>query len=450
LDFIDIGIMVADKNAHIKYLNPAFAEMYNVTPDKAIDKRVKDVFPASRLELIMKRGKPEKVARCSYAGKDALINRYPILNGGEVAGGLVEVLFRDINFLKELLHKLEALEKKVIYYKQKTEGLPRAKFGFNDIVCSSEPMKKLKELGERFARSTRPVLIVGESGTGKELVAHSIHGASPRASEAFISVNCAAIPKDLLESELFGFEEGTFSGAKSGGKVGKFEIADRGSIFLDEIGDLPMEMQAKLLRVLESGEIQKIGSSANVFSDFRLIAATNKDLAKAVAAGTFREDLYYRLCMLVLKIPPLRERLDDLSPIAHYLTTNLIQAPIQGPISISSEVKQLFERYSWPGNIRELRNCLCFAMFSMDEGQHEIKLCNLPPYLLGKSASCANQPGAAPTPLSLAREKGEKDALVHALEVTGKNKAKAARLLGISRNEVYKKMRKHGLTERAG
>ncbi|MHC1725641.1 MAG: sigma-54 interaction domain-containing protein [Syntrophobacteraceae bacterium] len=445
LDFINVGILVTDRDAHIKYVNPAFAEMYSLKPDDVIEKKVKELFPASRLDLVMKTGKPDKVTKCSFQGRDALINRYPIMSNGEVCGGLVKVFFRDINFLKDLLQRLNILEKKVLYYKQKTAGLPKAKYVFDDIIGGSEPIESLKKLGERFAHSSRPVLIMGESGTGKELVAHSVHAASPRSAETFISINCAAIPKDLLESELFGFEEGAFSGAKAGGKVGKFEIADRGTIFLDEIGDLPLEMQAKLLRVIENGEIQKIGSSAPISSDFRLIAATNKDLVAAAAAGTFREDLYHRLNMLVLRVPPLRERAEDVLPIAHHLMGSISQGPNVGPVSISPEVGQLFQAYPWPGNIRELKNCLCFAIFSLDEGQSEIKLRNIPPYLLEKGVKCVNPLPYVPTPLCLAREKGEKEALVNALELTGSNKVRTAQLLGVSRNEVYKKMRKYGL-----
>ena len=174
------------------------------------------------------------------------------------------------------------LEKKVNYYRRKSQGLPTAIYTFDDLVGKGESIRHSKSLGLRFAHSSQPVLLFGESGSGKELVAHALHAASQRAREAFIRVNCAAIPKDLMESELFGFEDGTFTGAKIGGKVGKFELADKGTIFLDEIADLPFDMQAKLLRVIDNKEIQKIGNSGSVTSDFRLIAATNKDLEKLV------------------------------------------------------------------------------------------------------------------------------------------------------------------------
>lgn len=291
LDMANIGILVTDRSGNIKYLNRVYAEMFEMGIETALTRNINDYFPNSKLMMVMATGLPDKAIKFSFRGRDALINRYPIWEDGEVVGGLLEVYFRDIQVLKDLMLHMNILEKKIQYYKRKTQGLPGARYTFEDVIGESECIRNFKALGRRFARTTRPVLLLGESGTGKELAAHAVHSASPRAKEVFISVNCAAIPKDLLEAELFGFEEGTFTGAKAGGKVGKFELADKGTIFLDEIGELPMEMQAKLLRVIENGEIQKIGASSYSSSDFRLIAATNKDLPAAVQAGTFREDL---------------------------------------------------------------------------------------------------------------------------------------------------------------
>ena len=205
-------------------------------------------------------------------------------------------------------------------------------------------------------------------------------------------------------------------------------------------------MQAKLLRVIENGEIQKIGATSHISSDFRLIAATNKDLASAVQEGTFREDLYHRLNILTLNIPPLRERPGDVPLIAKHILNSLAEKPLTGRITFAPEVQQLFQTYAWPGNIRELKNVLSFAIFSLDEGQSEIRLRNLPPYFIEKSLIKAGTFVAAPTSLSVAREKSEQEALVNALGLANHNKAKAARILGISRNEIYKKMKKYGLT----
>lgn len=445
LDHATIGILITDRQGDIKYLNHAYAEMFDMDTEVACTRNINDYFQNSKLMEVMRTGTPDKALRFSYKGREALVNRYPVWEGGEVIGGHLEVYFRDISVLFDLLSEVNRLEKKVLYYKRKTQGLPGAKYTFDDVVGESEIIRNFKKLGERFAKSSSPVLLLGESGTGKELIAHAIHSASPRAMEVFISVNCAAIPKDLVEAELFGYEEGTFTGAKSGGRAGKFELADRGTIFLDEIGELPPELQAKLLRVIENGEIQKIGASSYTTSDYRLIAATNKDLTAAVRAGTFREDLFHRLNILVLQVPPLRERAGDVPILARNLLTALMKESGRRMITFSPEVQHLFLSYSWPGNIRELRNVLSYACVSLDEGQDEIKPRNLPPYFIEKGLINAVPTSPPPTQLSRAREKSEKEALISALQAAGGNKAQAAKILGISRNEIYKKIKKYDL-----
>ena len=445
LDIAHVGILITDKNGDIKYLNPKYAEMFKFDIQEALTRNICDYFKNSKLMEVIQTGKPDMAMKFSFQGQDALVNRHPIIRGNETIGGIIEVYFRDITELNSLIRRMNSLEQKVRYYKRKAQALPGARYSFDDIVGNSETTSSLRRKGMQFAKSSQPVLILGESGTGKELVAHATHSASLRAGEVFISINCAAIPKDLLEAELFGYEEGTFTGAKVGGKVGKFELADRGTIFLDEIGDLPLEMQAKLLRVIENKEIQKIGMSSPVYSDFRLVAATNKNLEACVAAGTFREDLYHRLNMLALRVPPLRERPEDILVLAQYLLDTLEDKPQDYRILLGSKVKQLFNMYSWPGNIREMKNVLSYAVFSLEEGQGEINLRNLPPYIIEKGV-LNHKPGPpAVSSLSQARQDSEKEAILSALDSSGNNKAQAARLLGISRNELYKKMRRYGL-----
>jgi len=442
LDLVHIGIVVTDHQGIIKYLNPSFSEMFDIDIESALQKNINDYFKKSRLLEVIRSGVPDRAIKFSYKGQDALLNRYPIKNQTQTVGGLIEVYFRNINELKALMRKMTDLEQKVNYYRRKSQGLPTAIYTFRDLIGKSESMRHLKALGLRFANSSQPVLLFGESGSGKELVAHALHAASKRSKEAFIRVNCAAIPKDLMESELFGFEDGTFTGAKAGGKVGKFELADKGTIFLDEIADLPYEMQAKLLRVIDNKEIQKIGNVSAVTSDFRLVAATNKDLENLVHEGIFREDLYHRLNILTLKIPPLRARPDDILDLAHYHLTRTEDHPARMQLTFSEEVAQILRSYNWPGNIRELKNVLSFSVLSLDEGQTEIRLRNLPPYLIEKGIKKSSQEQCT---LFHARETGEKEALRNALERSGNNKSKAAKLLGISRNELYKKLKKYSL-----
>lgn len=448
LDIAHVGICVTDKDGNIKYMNPKYSEMFKFDIQEALTRNICDYFKNSKLMEVIRTGIPDMAMKFSFQGQDALVNRHPIIRNNKTVGGIIEVYFRDINELNSLIRRMNSLEQKVRYYKRKAQALPGARYSFEDIVGNSETMGALRRKGAQFAKSSQPVLILGESGTGKELVAHATHSASQRSGEVFISINCAAIPKDLLEAELFGYEEGTFTGARIGGKVGKFELADRGTIFLDEIGDLPLEMQAKLLRVIENKEIQKIGTSGPVYSDFRLVAATNKNLEACVADGSFREDLYHRLNMLALRVPPLRERPEDILLIAQHLLDNFEDKPQDYRILVGPKVKQLFNMYSWPGNIREMKNVLSYAVFSLEEGQGEINLRNLPPYIIEKGV-VLNQKSVAPAVSSLihARQESEKEAILSALEQAGNNKAAAARLLGISRNELYKKLRRYGLGE---
>ena len=290
------------------------------------------------------------------------------------------------------------------------------------------------------ATNTSPVLVTGESGTGKELFAQAIHHAGPRRLQPFIQINCAAIPKDLLESELFGYERGAFTGALTGGKPGKFEIADQGTIFLDEIGDLPIEMQPKLLRVLEEKCFERVGGNTLIRSDFRLIAATNQDLEGLIARGQFRKDLYYRLNVISLNIPPLRERMEDIEPLALHILAKLACKNGYPVIRINIEALAALARHSWQGNARELSNILERAVLTM-RGD-EIQRSDLP--FVG-CEKLTNRADIAMQPIRTIYADAEKTAILAALQNTGNNKSKAADLLGIHRTLLYRKLKKYGL-----
>jgi transcriptional regulator with PAS, ATPase and Fis domain len=280
-------------------------------------------------------------------------------------------------------------------------------------------------------------LLLGESGTGKELFAHAIHYASDRRPHPFIRLNCAAIPKDLLEAELFGYEPGAFTGAGSKVKPGKFELAHRGSIFLDEISDLPLEMQPKLLRVLEEKEMERLGGTRLTRCDFRLIAATQENLEKCVEEGKFRKDLYYRLNVIPIQIPPLRERKEDILIIADHLIQSLNKDLGTNVTKISPEVLNIFENYDWPGNVRELANILERILYSIDGDTIQMK--HLPIFLQSVGTASIK---LQPTFLKRLRQDMEKEALIHAIRVSKDNKNRAAKLLGIHRTALYKKMKK--------
>lgn len=298
------------------------------------------------------------------------------------------------------------------------------------------------------------MLITGESGTGKELVAQSLHMASERARKPFVTVNCAALPHDLIESELFGYGPGAFSGSKSSGMKGKFELADSGTIFLDEIGELPLAMQSKLLRVLESGEIQKLGHSSAVFVDFRLIAATNRNLDQMVARGVFRQDLFHRLNVLELPISPLRTHPEDIPHLVISMLEEMLGFKQAHELEVSEEVMRLLREYAWPGNVRELKNLLAYTIYSMEGRQSTIEVKNLPERFLRSTKALETSltgfsgddgDNDAEGNLASIVADAERKAIAAALRKTGGKRTMAASELGISRSNLYKKMTELGL-----
>lgn len=450
LDHSQVGVVVCDAGGFIHYMNDRYGEIYNINKQEAIGQHITDYFINAQIPRVAKSGKPDVGVRFSWENQEMILHRTPVLEDGKVKWVMAEVIFRDIDELKELAKKMHLLEQKVDYFKQKIRDIPSTRFTLEDIIGNTSEMKTLKNKAEKFSGSTQPVLILGESGTGKEMLAHGIHSAGPRANELFVSVNCASIPKDLLESELFGYEGGAFTGARREGKIGKFELADHGTIFLDEIGDLPLEMQAKLLRVIEYKEIERIGGSRPIFCDFRLIAATNKNLEELVAKGSFREELYFRLNVLVLRIPPLRERIQDIPDLCQHCLKTAADLPAGSNIELGPEVKKLFRGYSWPGNVREVQNSINSSINSLEPRQNTIEIRHIPKYLLKEVLFKPRAMGTPPYSLRKFKEACEKDAIRNVLDFTKKNKVKAAKLLGISRNALYKKMKKYRLMTTSG
>ena len=314
---------------------------------------------------------------------------------------------------------------------------------FENIVGKSEAMQTLKKRAKIVSQSNSTILITGESGTGKSLLASSIHKESPRKDMPFISVNCAAIPETLLESELFGYEKGAFTGADKNGKLGKFQLADKGTIFLDEIGDMPMHLQVKLLTCLQNRKIDPIGSSKPVDVDVRIIAATNKDLEKLVRENQFREDLYFRLNVIPLNIPPLRERPEDIAIMINHTInkySSLLQKEIKG---IDKNALNILLSYSWPGNIREIENVIEYAINM--EASNIISISSLPDKLVkGKDIYLTNEKTSLKSQLNIA----ERTIINNCLDITGcslEGKRKAADILEISESTLYRKLRILGI-----
>jgi two-component system, NtrC family, response regulator AtoC len=315
------------------------------------------------------------------------------------------------------------------------------RYGFESIVGRSAPMEKLFEQMKLVAPTRSSVLIIGESGTGKELVANALHRASPRRNERILAINCGAIPSDILESELFGHERGAFTGAVSR-KIGKFELAHRGSLFLDEISELYPELQVKLLRVLEERQVMRVGGSELIDVDFRLIAATNRDLEKEVADGRFREDLYYRLKVVTLRIPPLRERPSDVPPLLEHFLVQFCQEHGKPPKTLSAEALELLSRYSWPGNVRELKNVMESVVVFHQDG--EVTLNDLPPEIRDSSTlSTSGTPVQSVVGEPRTMADIERQAILETLGRTGGHRARAADILGIGLRTLQRKLKEY-------
>ncbi len=441
-ELLQTGICVTDYDGTIRFINDSYAKSFKMDPKTTVGRNICEFFPNSALLKVIRSGVADRRVPFEWEGVKAFISRFPIYDDGRIVGGLIEMYARDIDELERLLGRIQQLQQKVTYYKTKTQGLSGAEYSFEDIVGTSYPMQLLRQQGEKFARGSEPILLTGESGTGKELVAHALHAASPRSDEVFVRVNCAALPAELMESELFGYEEGAFTGSRKGGQIGKFELADGGTIFLDEIGELPLIMQAKLLRVLERGEIQKIGRNEAIFSDFRLISATNRNLSDMVQQGRFRADLYHRLNILHLHIPALREHTTDIPVLTAYLLRQLERTTPQRGISVDEKAFEVLRRYDWPGNVRELKNVLTFALYSMEAGCTVIGARHLPPNLIEKSLQLADRSKAT---LHDTQMWSMREAISAALIRNNGNKSRTARELGISRTELYKKLKKFSL-----
>lgn len=436
LSAVDERIVIVDKEGYIEALSKAYAEFLNVNEKMVIGHHVTEVIENTRMDIVTKTGLPETGELQQVNGEKMIASRIPIYKDGEVIGAFGRVLFRNMGDLKILYEKMNSMELELSLYKKTFGKINTARYTVEDIAGSCEIMQDLKETVKKVAKTNSSVLILGESGTGKELFAHAIHQASMRKNMPFICVNCGTIPEQLIESELFGYEEGAFTGAKKGGKTGLFQAAHKGTIFLDEIGDLPLDMQVKLLRVLQDKEIQKIGSHVREPVNVRIVAATNKSLYKMVQEDKFRSDLYYRLNVVTLHIPALRERKADIPLLVKTLIQKFSQRENFVVEGVSKGAMEYLMRYDWPGNVRELENVLERAInFIGSDGK--IKVEHLPSRLTGQEQS-----GQVKT-LKETLEDAERLTIVSALMRSGNSRTKAAKELGISRTTLYEKMMKY-------
>lgn len=430
------GMIIIDKQGIVTMISNAYTEFLGIKREDAIGRHVNEVIENTRMPIVLETGKEEVAQLHKIKGSYMIASRIPILKNGEIIGVVGKVLFRNVKELNSLYKRISVIEKELATYKSKLREFNKANYSLENIIGESEPIVMAKAIVEKAAHTNSNVLILGESGTGKEIFAHAIHSESNRHEGPFVKVNCAAIPSDLLESELFGYEAGAFTGAKKEGKIGKFEIANEGTIFLDEIGDMPLHMQVKLLRVIQEREVEKVGGVASKKINIRIIAATNRNLERLVEEGKFREDLYYRLNVVTIEIPPLRERGNDIILISNHLIKKLsvdLDKKVKG---ISKEAEQYLKIYEWKGNVRELENILERAINIM-ENSEIIQVKDLPKEITGKKVSMV------PKKLQDILAESEKNAIILALRAADGNKTKAAKILDIGRTSLYEKIEKY-------
>lgn len=433
-------VVLVNEKGNIEEISEAYADFLGVKRDMAIGNHVSKIIENTRLLNVIQTGIPEIESTQRIKGRNMIATRVPIRKNGKTIGAFGRVLFKDVDDLEKLYEKMNKMKTELNLYKSRFFKLNLAKYNVENIIGSSDNMKQLKKTIKIVAKTNSNVLILGESGTGKELFAHSLHSSSKRNNMPFICINCGSIPAELMESELFGYEEGAFTGAKKGGKIGLFQAANFGTIFLDEIGDLPMAMQVKILRFLQDREIQKVGASVREAVDVRIVAATNKNLEEMVTSGQFRSDLYYRLNVITINVPPLRERKEDIFELANFLVEKFTIKENMDTKRIADKTLEYLKRHDWPGNVRELENVLERAINFLGNDSSILPE-HLPEMLTGRQ----HHPNTKT--LKKIMDEVEMNAIINALLHNQSNKTNTAAALGISRTSLYEKMKKYGISD---
>jgi len=418
-DTIQEGIIHCDLEGNILNSNQQACKMFGFR---------KDQFDKKSMQVLLSdwnRVKKACFEEEDFHNEDIMINAranklyfnmsaYTISENKDIHG--IILMFKDVKKVRKLANKI--MGRKAIYT-------------FDKIIGQSPVMLELIGFAKKIADSKSTVLITGESGCGKEVFAQAIQNHSPRKNEPFVVINCGAIPRNLMESELFGYDDGAFTGAKRGGQIGKFEVADGGTIFLDEIGEMPLEMQTKLLRAIEEGTIVRVGSTSEIPVNVRIIAATNKELRKEVKKGNFRHDLYYRLNVIPIELPPLRERKEDIPRLTNYFMKKIAYRINKRPVTISEEEMHIITHYTWPGNVRELENFIELGINKEKLPMELLKDEIVVPLIAHNEIN------------NVSLETMEKKHIAHVLENESYNITNAAKILGVGRNTLYRKLDKH-------
>ena len=491
LKALDQGGIVAlvDQYGNYIYVNRRWEEDTGMTSDQVLGKNVEDVVSGSAAMLSLRTGRVisgEMFLR-SKAGRElsSIMKYQPVFDEEKnVSGCLITSLFSRLEEAQDFSKKLDQILPEFQYLKSPERGSSGAKYSVQSIIGDSPGMRDVREQIYIAGATAASCLIEGETGTGKELVAHAIHNVSMRKIFPFVKVNCSAIPENLMESEFFGYEEGSFTGGVKGGKAGKFEKAHLGSMFLDEINAMSLKMQPKLLRALQEKEIERVGGTESIPVNVRVLSASNMPLDYLVEQGVFRRDLFYRLNIITVKIPPLRRRKEDILPLTQSFIKRYNSELCRNVSGISDGALQYLTEYDWPGNVRELQNVIERVMASTWEDRLDVEVFRrfsphlsaaqrtaIPsaPAALEEKPETAVKTKSVRTPaeestaqageslrdadssteiLSLSRQKeaSEKEAILRALQISGMNKSKAARMLNISRTLLYKKLEKYDIT----
>jgi transcriptional regulator with PAS, ATPase and Fis domain len=433
------GITVVDRDAILRYLSPVHERFFGHKRGDAIGRPVRDVIENTRLHIVAHTGTAEIGRVQEMRDVTRIVNRIPIQRDGKVVGAIGRVLFKAPEEVHELSRQISSLRAEVDYYKKELAGLRHRAFGLDEIVGESDPIRRLKDEIRKIAPLDVPVFVSGESGSGKELVAHAIHNLSRRHERPMVLVNCGALPANLVESELFGYEAGAFTGARREGRAGKFEMADKASLFLDEIGDMPMETQVKLLRVIENGVFERVGSNRSRTTNFRLISATNRDLRRLIAEEAFRADLYFRINGVTLSVPPLRERASDIPLLVRHFMQRIAPRIGSNVRRIHASALDMLRALSWPGNVRQLHHEVQRAMIFADGPELTVSSFKS---LDDVGEELAPTMPAMPVASTIRETVGNVEhALIReALERLRGNKKRVAEELGISRSYLYKKL----------
>lgn len=435
------SMVVVDDEARVRYIPPVHERFFGIGHGEAIGRKVTDVIENTNLHEVVRTGKAEIGKLQEMGGVTRVVARIPLIENGKTLGALGRVMFKGPDSLVEMSKEVVKLRSEVEFYRKELSGLKRRAFGLDNIVGNSDAIRQLKADLAKVAPLSVPVLIIGESGTGKELAAHAIHALSNRSENAMVFVNAAALPATLVESELFGYEGGAFTGAERKGRKGKFELADRSSLFLDEIGDMPTDVQVKLLRVLQDGIFERVGGDRPRQSDFRLVSATNRNFQEMIAKGEFRPDLYYRISGVTIRMPSLRERPEDIPALVQNFLVAFAERHRMPVKRVDALVYSYLKEQPWPGNVRQLLHEVEKAAIFCDGP--EITLENLrliSPDHLERTANVIEKPILRSGKIQDAIDEMEKAMIRNAMATHRGNKKKVAEELGISRAYLYKKL----------